>query len=110
MVFQPTDEQRTACAAAADLLAAQAEGLRLTGSVTTVSAIAHYVSTLRRIASAPEATVAAKDKVEIEQATFVLEGLRDGLLTAEFKDRAEKINRVIRALNEIAAGYNAAAS
>jgi hypothetical protein len=110
MIFEPTLEQRDACTQAADLLAGQAEGLRLTGSVTTVRAIGEYVAALRSIAAEPEVTLTAKQKIDLEQATFVLEGIRDGLLTAEFKDRATKINSVIRAVNDIVAAYNAGAS
>jgi hypothetical protein len=40
----------------------------------------------------------------------VLEGQRDGLLTADFKDRADKIQTLIRSLNDIVERYNATAS
>jgi hypothetical protein len=110
MTFEPTPKQRDACAQAADLLAHQAEGLRQTGSVKTVNAIEQYVSTLRRIATAPDVTLTPQDKIDIEQATFVLEGSRDGLLTADFRERADKINAIIRTLNDIVEAYNGAAS
>jgi hypothetical protein len=110
MTFGPTSEQRAACAQAADLLAHQAEGLRLTGSVNTVAALGGFVATLRKIADSPQATLTAKEKVDLEQASFLLEGSRDGLLTAEFKDRADKVNGIIRTLNGIIAQYNASAS
>ena len=108
MTLRPTREQRDACNQAADLLASQAEGLRQTGSVKTVSAFAEYVSTLRKIGAASEVELTAKEKIDVEQSTFVLEGSRDGLLTAEFRDRANKIGGIIRWLNEIVAAYNAA--
>jgi hypothetical protein len=110
MKFQPTREQQDASAQAAELLAGQADGLRRTGSVNTVQGLTDYVDTLRRIAVSSDLTLTAKDKVDIEQATFVLEGQRDGLLTAEFKDRAAKIQSLIRALNDIVERYNATAS
>jgi hypothetical protein len=110
MILQSTPEQRSACTHAADLLANQAEGLRQTGSITTTGALTTYVATLRKIAAAASIDLTAKEKVDVEQSTFVLEGIRDGLLTAEFKDRADKINNVIRALNALVENYNAAAS
>lgn len=110
MTFSPTNEQRDAAAQAADLLATQAEGLRLTGSVNTVAAMTGFVATLRRVATAPQVSLTAAEKIEVEQASFLLEGSRDGLLSAEFKDRADKINALIRTLNGIVAQYNASAS
>jgi hypothetical protein len=109
MTIQPTSEQRAACAQAAELLAHQAEGLRLTGSVKTVAAMSDFVQTLRAIATAPEVALTEKEKADVEQATFVLEGSRDGLLGADFKDRADKINAIIRTLNSIVAAFNARA-
>jgi hypothetical protein len=66
------------------------------------------MSTLRKIAAASEVEVTPKEKIDVEQATFVLEGSRDGLLTAEFKERADKIDVDIRALNDIVAAFNSA--
>ena len=110
MTFSPTSEQRGAAAQAADLLANQAEGLRLTGSVGTVAAMSGFVDTLRKIAASPQVTLTAAEKIDVEQASFLLEGNRDGLLTADFKDRADKVNGIIKTLNGIVAQYNASAS
>ena len=73
-------------------------------------ALTDYVATLRSIAASPELNLTASDKIEVEQATFLLEGHRDGLLTADFKDRADKIQLLIRTLNGIVERYNADAS
>ena len=110
MKFQPTRAQQEASAQAAELLSSQADGLRRTGSVTTVRGLTDYVATLRRIAATADLDLTAKEKIDVEQATFVLEGQRDGLLTADFKDRADKIQSVIRTLNAIVEQYNANAS
>jgi hypothetical protein len=110
MKYQPTQEQQEASAQAAELLDSQADGLRKTGSVNTVNALADYVATLRKIAASSDMNLTAKEKVDVEQATFVLEGQRDGLLTADFKDRADKIQTLIRSLNDIVERYNATAS
>jgi hypothetical protein len=80
----------------------------LTGSTSTVAGLRDYVETLRRIAANTAVSLTDKDKVDVEQSTFVLEGLRDGLMTAEFRDRAEKVNDTIRALNRLVEAYNAA--
>ena len=110
MKYQPTQDQQEASAQAAELLGSQAEGLRKTGSVNTVGALAEYVATLRKIAQSSELNLTAKEKIDVEQATFVLEGTRDGLLTADFKDRADKIQTLIRSLNDIVERFNATAS
>jgi hypothetical protein len=110
MKYQPTQEQQEASAQAAELIDSQADGLRKTGSVNTVNALADYVATLRKIAASSDMELTAKEKIDVEQATFVLEGQRDGLLTADFKDRAEKIQTLIRSLNDIVDRYNATAS
>ena len=110
MKFQPTREQQEASAQAADLLTGQVDGLRRTGSVSTVQALSDYVGTLRRIAASSDLNLTARDKIDVEQATFVLEGHRDGLLTADFKDRAAKIQSLISTLNGIIDRYNAGAA
>jgi hypothetical protein len=110
MNYQPTPEQQDASTQAAELLDSQAVGLRRTGSVNTVNAFSNYVATLRKIAASPEVELTAKEKIDVEQVTFVLEGQRDGLLTADFKDRADKIQTLIRALNDIVERYNATAT
>jgi hypothetical protein len=107
MVLNLSGDQKSACGRAADLITQQAEGLRLTGSTTTVAAFQRYAALLRRLANGEKVDLTEQDKVAIEQVTFVLEGMRDGLLTAEFRDRAKVIAGDIRLLNDIIAGYNA---
>jgi hypothetical protein len=107
MILNPTKEQRSACSRAADLVTHQAEGLRLTGSKTTVAALQEYAALLRKIAAGAPVEFSEKDRVGVEQASFVLEGIRDGLLTAEFRDRAKVLDADIRALNDIVSLYNA---
>jgi hypothetical protein len=107
MILNATAEQRSACAHAADLVAHQAEGLRLTGSKVTTATLETYVATLRKIASAPSVELSEQERTDIEQASFVLEGIRDGLLTAEFRDRANLVNQDIHTLNSLVAAYNA---
>ena len=106
MTLNSTQQQRDAAGRAAELLAQQAEGLRRTGSQTTESALRQYAATLRRVAESTSVELTDGDRTQIENASFVLEGLRDGLLTAEFRDRGRAINADIRALNEILEAYN----
>lgn len=110
MILNPTPEQTLACSQAADLVSQQAEGLRLTGSTNTVAKLQEYAATLRKIAAGSSVDLSAKEKVDVEQATFVLEGIRDGLLTADFRDRANAVNAVVRWLNDIVAAHNASTS
>jgi hypothetical protein len=110
MILTVTEEQRTACGHAVELLMTQADGLRRTGSQGTVGAIEQYVATLRKVAGQPgKVDLNEAEKVHLEQATFLLEGIRDGLLTADFRDRATVIQGDIKKLNELIAAYNAAA-
>lgn len=108
MILEPTVKQREAFSRAAELIALQAEGLRRTGSQTTQAALMEYAATLRRLAEAKSVAFAETEKKQVENASFVLEGIRDGLLTTEFRDRARAIDEDIRALNDVIAEYNAA--
>jgi len=108
MILKPTAPQREAFSRAAELIANQAEGLRLTGSQKSQQTLKDYASTLRRLAESSSATFDEKEKKEVESSSFVLEGIRDGLLTNELRDRAQAIDADIRVLNEVVADFNAA--
>ena len=107
MILKPTVAQKEAFSRAAELIAQQAVGLRLTGSTKTQAALAQYAETLRRLAAGPAADFDEEEKKQVENVTFVLEGLRDGLLTTEFRERANAIDQDIRTLNDVIATYNA---
>jgi hypothetical protein len=108
MILNATAEQRAAAGRAAELIAQQAEGLRRTESKTTEAALRAYAETLRRIADNASLEVGVPERLQVENASFVLEGIRDGLLTAEFRDRAQAINADIRSLNDIVEACNSA--
>jgi hypothetical protein len=108
MIVEPTADQRSALTRAAELVSNQAEGLRLTGSKTTEAALKGFADTLRSLAAAPRSEIGDMERLHLENASFVLEGIRDGLLTAEFRERAAVINQDIRALNALIGAYNAA--
>lgn len=108
MTVKPTDEQRAAFARAAALVEHQAEGLRLTGSQTTQAALKDYAATLRRLAEGAPVEITETERLHLENASFVLEGIRDGLLTTEFRERAAAIDKDVKTLNDVVGAYNAA--
>jgi hypothetical protein len=106
-----TDSQRQALLAAAALLRGQAQGLEATGSANTVAAFQGYVRTLDTLAaSAGEVEISGEQKTHIEKARHVLEGIRDGLLNADFEKRAAAIQETIMSLEEIVTTLNTLAS
>ena len=107
MTVKPTDEQRAAFERAAALIENQAEGLRLTGSQKTQAALKEYAATLQRLAAGAQVEVSQTDRLHLENASFVLEGIRDGLLTTEFRERAAAIDEDVKTLNGVVAAYNA---
>ena len=111
MQIAVTAEQKEACARAAAILRGLAEGLRATGSQNTVAAIEAYIATLQRIAAAAGAIdLTPEEKVQVEQASFLLEGPRNALLTADFRERSDKIQEDVDALGSLVTRYNTAAS
>jgi hypothetical protein len=60
------------------------------------------------MAEAESMTFTDTERNQVENASFVLEGIRDGLLTTEFRDRARAIDADIRTLNDVIGAYNAA--
>ena len=53
--------------------------------------------------------VNADGKVDVEQAAFVLEGIRDGLDNADLDEGADFIGRDVERLNDLVFRYNSAA-
>lgn len=107
MVVPITDEQRQSFSRAARLLARQAEGLTETGSQATAQAVRDYVATLRKIADSPERVeLQDEEKEHIEQASFILEGLENGLKTADFRERASVVGNDARRLYDLVIKYN----
>ena len=103
-------DERLACRHAASLLRAMAAGLREIGTVQEADACAGYAGTLDQIASSGECCGVNSDgKVDVEQAAFVLEGLRDGLDNADLDEGADVIRHDIERLNDIVFRYNSAA-
>ncbi len=105
-----TDDERHACRRAAALLAALSAGLREIGTRHEADACAGYATTLDAIAASGECCAVTSDgKVDVEQAAFVLEGIRDGLDNADLDEAADFVGRDIELLNDLVFRYNSAA-
>jgi len=105
-----TEDEQHACRRASLLLRALSEGLRAIGTLQEAEACATYARTLDGIAASGECCAVNSDgKVDVEQATFVLEGVRDGLDNADLDEGADFIQRDIERLNDLVFRYNSAA-
>lgn len=105
-----TGDEQHACRRGALLLRALSEGLRAIGTVQEAEACATYAATLDAIVASGECCAVDSDgKVDVEQASFVLEGVRDGLDNADLDEGADFIQRDIERLNDIVFRYNSAA-
>jgi hypothetical protein len=105
-----TDDERHACRRAALLLNALAAGLREAGTRHEADTCAGYAATLDAIVASGECCDVTSDgKVDVEQAAFVLEGIRDGLDNADLDEGADFVQRDIERLNDIVFRYNSAA-
>jgi len=105
-----SDDERHACRRASVILQALAKGLREIGTSSEADACASYAVTLDAIVTSGECCAVNTDgKVDVEQASFVLEGIRDGLDNADLDEGADFIQRDIERLNDIVFRYNSAA-
>jgi hypothetical protein len=105
-----TDDERHACRRAAILLRALSVGLREIGTRQEADACAEYGRTLDTIVSSGECCAVSSDgKVDVEQAGFILEGIRDGLDNADLDEGSDFVQRDIERLNDVVFRYNSAA-
>ena len=105
-----SDDERHACRRAAILLRALARGLRDAGTAGEADACDGYAATLDTIVEGGECCgVNADGKVDVEQASFVLEGIRDGLDNADLDEGAALVQRDIERLNDLVFRYNSSA-
>jgi len=106
-----SDDERHACRRAAVLLRALGNGLREIGTRAEGDACAGYATTLDGIVSSGECCAVNSDgKVDVEQAAFVLEGIRDGLDNADLDEGADFVQRDIERLNDLVLRYNGLAA
>jgi hypothetical protein len=105
-----SQDERHAARRAAALLRALAGGLRDVGTTREADECASYAVTLDAIVASGECcAVNADGKVDVEQAAFILEGIRDGLDNADLDEGADFVQRDIERLNDIVFRYNSAA-
>jgi hypothetical protein len=105
-----SDDERHACRRASLLLRALAKGLAEVGTTNEAETCAGYATTLDAIVTSGECcAVSADGKVDVEQAAFILEGIRDGLDNADLDEGADFVQRDIERLNDVVFRYNSAA-
>ena len=105
------EDERHACRRAAVLLRALGNGLREIGTRAEGDACAGYAATLDGIVASGECcSVNSDGKVDVEQAAFVLEGIRDGLDNADLDEGADFVQRDIERLNDLVLRYNGLAA
>jgi hypothetical protein len=106
-----SEDERHACRRAAILMRALAAGLRDAGTRHEADTCAGYADTLDRIVASGECCAVTVDgRVDVEQAAFVLEGIRDGLDNADLDEGADFVQRDIERLNDLVFRYNSMAS
>lgn len=111
MKLTTTPAQQEALRRAWSLLRHQAEGLQETGSKNTVAAIHRYLATLEKVrAGQGEVDLTPEEKIDVQQAAFLLEGVRDSLLNADFRERAQIIQQDIDALEDLIERFNTKAA
>src|SRR4026209_1187671 len=105
-----TDDERHACRRAAVLLRAVSVGLADIGTRHEADACGGYATTLDAIVASGECCARGRDgKVDVEQAGFLLEGIRDGLDNADLDEGYDFVQRDIERLNDVVFSYNSAA-
>jgi hypothetical protein len=105
-----TEDERHALRRAAVLLRAVAKGLEEIGTRREAEEIGSYAVTIDAIVASGECcSVSSDGKVDVEQAGFILEGLRDALDNADLDEGSDFIQRDIERLNDIVLRYNAQA-
>jgi len=105
-----TDDERHACRRAALLLRALSAGLRDIGTHQEADACGGYATTLDAIVASGQCCAVSDDgKIDVEQAAFILEGIRDGLDNADLDEGSDFVQRDIERLNDVVFRYNSAA-
>jgi len=105
-----TDDERHACRRAAVILKALSGALAEIGSRHEADACGGYATTLDTIVASGECCAVSSDgKVDVEQAGFILEGIRDGLDNADLDEGSDFVQRDVERLNDVVFRYNSAA-
>ena len=105
-----TSDERHACQRGALLLRALAKGLGDFGSDKEAAECATCAATLDLLAASGERiALTPEQKIDVEQAAFLLEGIRNGLDNADLDEAGDAIERDIERLNDIVLRYNTGA-
>lgn len=104
-----TEDERHACRRAGVHVRGIAAGLS-GSSQKDAAACERYASTLESVSqSADPVQLQANEKIHIEQASFLLEGIRNGLDNADLDTAASLVQRDIERLNDLVFRYNSEA-
>jgi hypothetical protein len=99
-----------ACRRGALLLRALSKGLDDIGTAKESAECGTCAATLDvLVASAERVSLSPEQKIDVEQAAFLLEGIRNGLDNADLDEAADAIERDIERLNDIVLRYNTGA-
>ena len=110
LTLQITTDEQHACRRGALLLRALAKGLEDIGTDKEAAECAMCAATLDLlVASGANVNLTPEQKIDIEQAAFLLEGVRNGLDNADLNEAGDAIERDIERLNDVVLRYNTGA-
>lgn len=105
-----TGDEQHACRRGSLLLRALCKGLEDIGTGKEASECATCAATLDLLVAGGErVSLTPEQKIDIEQAAFLLEGIRNGLDNADLDEAADAVERDIERLNDIVLRYNTGA-
>src|SRR5512134_3756438 len=97
-----TADEQHACRRGALLLRALCQGLEAIGTAREAAECATCAATLDLfLADAERVELSPEQKIDVEQAAFLLEGVRNGLDNADLDEAADAVGRDIERLNDI---------
>jgi hypothetical protein len=102
-----TADEQHACRRGALLLRALCTGLQAIGTAKESGECSTCAATLEFVASSRGPVhLSPEQKVDVEQATFLLEGIRNGLDNADLDEAGDAVAGDIERLNDIVVRYN----
>ena len=105
-----SDDERHACRRGSVLLRALCKGLGDIGTAKEADECSTCATTLDLLAASRGAVnVTPEQKIDVEQAAFLLEGIRNGLDNADLDEAADAVERDIERLNDLVLRYNSGA-
>ena len=92
------------------LLRALCKGLGDIGTAKEATECSTCAATLELlVGSTSGVTLSPEQKIDVEQAAFLLEGIRNGLDNADLEEAGDAVERDIERLNDIVLRYNSSA-